>query len=55
MADAYIKNEEALGLQYFRCRHPEHCCSGSSVAAVPHNSHCSVMCVKNVCAWRWVL
>ena len=35
-------------LQYFRCRHPEHLCSGWSVAEVPQNEHSSVMCVKGV-------
>ena len=29
--------------QYFRCRHPEHFCSGRSVAGSPQNAHCSVM------------
>ena len=39
-------------LQYFRCRHPEHFCSGWSVAGAPQNAHCSVM-FKRVCVgWK---
>ena len=35
-------------LQYFRCRHPAHFCSGWSVAGAPQYAHSSAMCVKSV-------